>query len=248
MNVSPELQAIITRNGWRIIDDKIPAKLDKFLEKGELPAVDHVLTVQRDNETPTRIVIGKPSRALNMLAADMRSLLNAEEGTNLIICYPDPVPSHEKWILEYQINFAMRYARGEDESEKEFWDRLLFPVKPIPVEPFMSNAPMPQFLPGQNLDARVIILTGWNKSTICNSLYGSVSVMDGVVDGLHMSEAARKLRSLAIHVSCIDLPLVISVRDNGVSRYTKQLFEASGVRVAMYVIMPTKDGISATMQ
>ena len=242
MDISAALLAVISHNGWHVIDDDVPMKMDNTIADDDLSAVAHVLTVQRGDALPTRIVIGKPTRGLNLLAAEVRDQLGSVEGANLLIACPVELPAHRRWIQEYQINFALRYARGEGETEEAFWGRVLPWASPV-----CGYLPMPQFLPAQDPSDRVVLLTGWNKSTLCRGLGGTgIDVVDGVVDGLHMSVAARKLREIAHQYACTGLPLVLSIRDETQCRYTARLFRAQGVKVGMYTVAPTESGIEAS--
>lgn len=242
MLISPALQATIDRNGWRIVDDPLPANVDKEKGPDELSAAGHVLTVERGLAVPTRLIIGRPSRALSSLAAAVRDMLCGNEGVNLIICCPVEYPPHQQWIEESRPHFCLRYVRRIWESEEDFWSRVLFPAYPLaePIPPFL-------FVPGQHHDDRVVILTGWCKSTLCAIVDGSgVDVLDGPVDGLDTAVSGRQLRELAHRYACTGRPLVLSIRDAGTARYAARLFRAQGVATGMYEVVPTESGIAAT--
>lgn len=242
MLISPALQATIDRNGWHIVDDPLPARMDTGKGPDDLAAVDHVLTVERGCAVPTRIIIGRPNRPLSSLAASMREMLGEKEGVNLLICCPVEYPPHQQWIEESRPAFCLRYVRRTGEPEEDFWSRVLFPVYPFaaPIAPFLV-------FPGQRHEDRVVILTGWCKSTLCAIVEGSgVDVLDGPVDGLDAAVSGRQLRELAHRYACTGRPLVLSIRDAGTARYAARLFRAQGVVTGMYEVVPTESGIAAT--
>lgn len=239
------LEDLIARNGWKIVPDPdVIGEIAAFDEKAgndRLPAVGHAFALQREGEEPTRLVIGPLDRKFRCLTADIRDRAGLLGGANIIGVNPDPHPPHLHWRAEYEASFCMRYARAEGEEEGAFWDRVL-PKIPAPV-PFM---PMPQFLPGQRPEHRVVVLTGWKADEICRGV--GCEAFAGTFNHLHISAMGREFRRLALHRAGTGEPLVMSVREDGYARFAARAFNASGVSAGCYTILPTADAFEAKLQ
>lgn len=244
--MSEELKAAIQRNGWHVVLDQAPGQVDRNKAPDDEYVADRLLTVRRrEDEVVTRILLGEPTFGLVGMAADLRDVLSKEEAAQLLICAYEEHEAHTAWIETHKVYFVLRYVREAGVSEAAFWDSVLFPAVPA-QEPVKE---VPQVVPEQDPEDRVVLLTGWAKSKLCaeaRKLAPAVAVLDGDLDGLDYRDAGYKLRRLAHYCSQSGAPLVMSIRDDSRCAYACRLFRAHGIRVGMYNVVPTRDGLKAT--